>query len=169
MINPGGRLRDGELSSRVVMQEGRRHDCGRLHLRGLRLRRRRAGQNGSGRAERQDSGNDDGSPEAHDSSMAFPEVSNPSHGPAGALGASGSCGVIAVSGIRIGHCLPLRQILKLASRVLLSIAARHSLPDAEKCFYLVSRKEPGNLHCTGRKHRGRSARGASRRGSNVYP
>jgi len=48
----------------------------------------RAGQGRSGYAERKDSGNDENSPDTHDSSMAIPEVSGLLHGPASLHGVS---------------------------------------------------------------------------------
>ena len=48
----------------------------------------RARQARSGHAECKDNGNDESSPDAHDSSMAIPEVSGPFHGPASLHGVS---------------------------------------------------------------------------------
>jgi hypothetical protein len=56
-----------------------------LHMDGGRMpgrdRHCRARQGRAGDAERKDSGNDESSPDAHDSSMAIPEVSGLFHGP----------------------------------------------------------------------------------------
>jgi hypothetical protein len=48
----------------------------------------RARQGRAGYAERKDNGNDENSPDAHDSSMAIPEVSGPFYGPASLHGVS---------------------------------------------------------------------------------
>lgn len=61
------------FGSHVIVQRGLHYRVGYLSVGGGRLRccgsRRRASQNRSGRAEREDRGNDDRSPDAHDSSM----------------------------------------------------------------------------------------------------
>src|SRR4249919_2560294 len=92
------------VSSIVIIGVGGRGSDGYLHVDtgcGLCLRGHcRASQDGSGHAERYDSGNNDSSPDAHDPSMAITAGQRPGSCPAGLHGASISCeGISQFSGI----------------------------------------------------------------------
>ena len=63
----------GANRSRMQKDVGLREDVDIAHVRGRRRRCRNC-QGRPGHTEREDSGNDDGSPDAHDSSMEIPEV-----------------------------------------------------------------------------------------------
>ncbi len=79
------------VGSNVIVNAGDRGNGNRLHVDTGRVDGRyghcRASQDRSGRAECYDSGNDENSPDAHDSSMAIPEASGLLHGPVGLHGA----------------------------------------------------------------------------------
>jgi hypothetical protein len=80
------------VGSNVIVNAGNRGNGNRLHVDAGRVDGRyghcRASQDRSGRAECYDSGNDENSPDSHDSSMAIPEASGLLHGPVGLHGAS---------------------------------------------------------------------------------